>query len=229
MGPVDYEEPFDADEWVRVKGLQLRRWFKYLLFYAVVARIGWYGFINHPRHDSFFFGEWPWLQGYVDSAAHQAFGSWLWWVAISIIGVWVFYEYVLEKFVIGTSLLMAPRSGPGMADPVYGFIVVGILGTVGILVYLMWEGYVAAFPSLPGWPTPTMGLELLLAFGALIVVGLWFCLLGFWFGVAFVAFWVWQFIVFVASWVWHMVVSLLFWLWGFVVAIGAAVMSLFTA
>ena len=172
MGPVDYEEPFDADEWVRVKGLQLRRWFKYLLFYAVVARIGWYGFINHPRHDSFFFGEWPWLQGYVDSAAHQAFGSWLWWVAISIIGVWVFYEYVLEKFVIGTSLLMQlPDRGRGWR--IQSMVLLWWAYSV-LLAY--WctscgRGMLQAFPSLPGWPTPTMGLELLLAFGALIVVG----------------------------------------------------------
>ena len=53
-----------------------------------------------------------------------------------------------------------------------------------------------------------MGLELLLVFAALCVVGLWFCLLGAFVGIMIAAAWLWRQTLYFLYWVWIDVLGL---------------------
>ena len=189
-------------------GRFFRRLWKFMLIAPIVARVGWFGFTYHTQHESFFFTEWEWLQGYVDSAPHQAFGSWLWWVSITIIGLWVFYRYFLRMILLFMIALAGSRPAAGQSGGIHAIIILGLFFAVGGFAFLLWEEYVAHFPSPPGWPTPVMGLELLLVFAALCVVGLWFCLLGAYVGIMFAAAWLWHQILYFLYWVWFDVLGL---------------------
>ena len=206
MEPWDtegYEAPqqreFDWGPW-------LRRLWIFMLIAPVVARVGWLGFAYHSQLDLFFFTEWPWLQEYVDSAPHQAFGAWLWWVAITIIGLWVFYRYILEKMLFVMVAMLGTRASAGQSEGYHAIIILGLFLFVGIFAYILWGEYVTHFPSPPGWPTPVMGFELLLVFGALCVVGLWFCLLGAFVGIVYGVPWLW-------GQLWYQIYHFFPWLW----------------
>ena len=206
--PMEYVEPWDTESnesqeqrefaW----GLWLRRFWIFMFFAPIVARVGWLGFANHHHYDPFFFTEWPWLQGYVDSASHQAFGAWLWWVSITIIGLWVFYRYIMGKMLWVMVALLSTRASAGQSAGYHVVIILGLFLFVGMFAFLLWEEYVAHFPSPPGWPAPAMVLELLLVFGALCVVGLWFYLLGAYVGIVYGVPWLWYQILYFLSWLW---------------------------
>ena len=190
-----------------------------MLIAPIVARVGWFGFTYHSQHESFFFTEWEWLQGYVDSAPHQAFGAWLWWVSITIIGIWVFYRILLVgtlRFLGALTVRMSEASHSSIIIFLGLFFIIVLLSVfflglflfLGIFALSSWEDYIEHFPPLPGWPTPVMGLELLLVFAALCVVGLWFCLLGAYVGIMFAAAWLWYQILYFLYWVWFDVLGL---------------------
>ena len=152
MEPWYTEDNEAQDRMAFAIGRFLRRLWKFILIASVVSLVGWIGFTQHSQFESFFFPEWPWLQGYVDSAPHQAFGSWWWWVSITIIGLWVFYRYFLRMILLFMIALAGSRPAAGQSGGIHAIIILGLFLFVGMFGYLLWEEYVAHFPSPPGWP-----------------------------------------------------------------------------